>query len=504
MPDCRIALAGSEALAAVLQGEGFTVRPIGDVAALGDALPDVAVVDLSRADGISLVRRLKAEPETAPLPVLAIGAAATPADARLDADPPAPSLVAVIRGLSRAHSAERRLKTLARQWRSTFDAIRDGIALIDLDGRVMRCNQALAHLVGYSPSELIGRDSAALLESFCGNSSPDAFTRLKSTRHRETDELRLGRRIFQETLDPVFGEDGELKGAVRILSEITDRKRLEQELRDRAQDLTEAVRAKDEFLATVSHELRTPLHAILGWIGILRSTARAGQNARRRALNTIERNARAQARLVEDLLDVSRIIAGKLRLDVRPIPLTPSIEAAIESLQPAAAAKGIRLHFTRDRKASRILGDPDRLQQVAWNLVANAVKFTPAESPSKTIEGAQRPSDRRGRPEADRAIEVALSHDGTHARLTVRDHGCGISPDFLPHVFDPFRQADGTSTRRHGGLGLGLAIVRHLVEMHGGQVEAQSAGEGTGATFIANFPLLSAAQPERDVTSGFA
>ncbi|HEX8774503.1 MAG TPA: PAS domain S-box protein [Pyrinomonadaceae bacterium] len=229
----------------------------------------------------------------------------------------------------------------------------------------------------------------------------------------------------------------------------------------------EANRTKDEFLATVSHELRTPLTAVLGWARILRSGG-IDQATALRALETIERNARSQAQLVEDLLDVSRIITGKLRLDVRPVELKSVIDLSIEAIRPAAEAKGVRLQVVLDPMAGPISGDPDRLQQIIWNLLSNAVKFTP----------------RDGR------VQVRLERVRSHVEVTVSDTGMGIEPKFLPFVFERFRQADGTSTRQYGGLGLGLAIVRHLVELHGGQVRAASPGENQGSTFTVELPLM--------------
>jgi PAS domain S-box-containing protein len=235
----------------------------------------------------------------------------------------------------------------------------------------------------------------------------------------------------------------------------------------------EVNRLKDEFLATLSHELRTPLTAILGWAGLLRTVSLDTETAAS-ALETVERNARAQKQLIDDLLDASRIITGKLRLEVRPTQLARVVEAATESIRPAAAAKGIELRVELDKDASLVAGDPDRLQQVIWNLISNAVKFTPRE----------------GR------VEVSLKREGDNAVISVADTGVGISREFLPQVFDRFRQADASTTRAFGGLGLGLSIVRHLVELHGGTVTVASEGEGKGATFRARLPLATVARGE--------
>ena len=232
------------------------------------------------------------------------------------------------------------------------------------------------------------------------------------------------------------------------------------------QQAQEANRIKDEFLATLSHELRTPLTAIFGWASML---AAGNLNAHEagRAVAAIERNARAQRQIVEDVLDVSRIITGKLRLEMRPVELRALVQDAVESVRPAAEAKGVYLSTLLAPEVGEVTGDPDRLQQVMWNLLSNAVKFTPAG----------------GR------VEVELRRDGARTSLRVQDTGEGIAPEFLPHVFDRFRQADMGTTRQHGGLGLGLAIVRHLVELHGGEVAAESAGRGLGSTFTLRLPL---------------
>jgi signal transduction histidine kinase/CheY-like chemotaxis protein len=227
-----------------------------------------------------------------------------------------------------------------------------------------------------------------------------------------------------------------------------------------------ANRLKDEFLATVSHELRTPLSAILGYAQVLQRGEPTPEQMRR-GLATIERNVKIQAQLINDLLDVSRIISGKLRLDVQPVDLAAVIHAAIDTVLPAAEAKGIRIQRILDPLAAPVSGDPGRLQQVVWNLLSNAIKFTP----------------RDGR------VQVVLERVNSHLEITVSDTGIGITPEFLPHVFERFRQVDSATTRRHGGLGLGLAIVRHLVELHGGTVRAKSAGESQGTSFTVMLPL---------------
>jgi signal transduction histidine kinase/ActR/RegA family two-component response regulator len=235
-----------------------------------------------------------------------------------------------------------------------------------------------------------------------------------------------------------------------------------------------ASRARDEFLATVSHELRTPLTSIIGWIQLLQ--LERDEASLIEGLDTIDRNARAQSRLIEDILDFSRINAGKLHLNVRAVDLTDVVNAAMDIIRPAADAKGVRVERVLDSEAGHVSGDADRLQQVVWNLLSNAVKFTP----------------RGGK------VHIRLERVNSHCELTVTDTGQGISPQFLPYVFDRFSQADSSSTRSHAGLGLGLGIVRYLVELHGGTVQGFSRGEGQGATFAVRLPLLVAHHREGD------
>jgi len=269
--------------------------------------------------------------------------------------------------------------------------------------------------------------------------------------------------IHADTVEPRhFTEED-----IRLLQLVADRTALaidhahlyqaEQSARIAAED---ASRMKDEFLATVSHELRTPLNAIVGWSGMLRA-GRLDQPTSKRAMEIIDRNARAQTQLIDDMLDVSRIITGKLRVHTGSVDLLLVIESAIDAIRPAINSKSITLDLSADPEVEPVLGDPDRLQQVIWNLLSNAVKFTPANG----------------------HIDVRLQRSGAEAEIVVRDTGQGISEAFLPYVFDRFRQADGAITRQHGGLGLGLAIARHLVELHGGSIKAQSDGEGKGSTF---------------------
>ncbi|NOT44322.1 MAG: response regulator [Acidobacteria bacterium] len=287
---------------------------------------------------------------------------------------------------------------------------------------------------------------------------------------RSEDEVGVVVRAFNDMLAHIASRDRDLSRANEDLGrEVSLRRAVEAERTAALARERDANRLKDEFLATLSHELRTPLNAVLGWTQVLR-TARVEPDKQERALESIERNARAQARLIEDLLEVSRIASGKLRLQVRPIDLASVVEAAAEIVQPAAAAKRIRLHVDLGQRPAMTSADPDRLQQVVWNLLSNAVKFTPQ----------------------DGEVRVELRRRAGYL-LTVQDSGPGIDPRFIPHVFEPFRQADGTASREHGGLGLGLAIAKQLVELHGGTIQARSPGGGQGAAFDIHLPSVIAA-----------
>ncbi len=273
---------------------------------------------------------------------------------------------------------------------------------------------------------------------------------------------------------PIKNESGIVYRLAGIAEDITERKQVEEEreqllAREKAARTQAEIanRMKDEFLSILSHELRTPLNAILGWAQMLRSRWNCDAATTTRALEIIERNARGQAHLIEDLLDISRIITGKLRLNVRPVQLISVIEAAIDTVRPAVNAKNIRLQSVFDYSIEAVIGDPDRLQQVVWNLLSNAIKFTPPGG----------------------SVEVRLERLNSQVQIVVSDTGQGIPADFLPYVFDRFQQGNSTTTRIHGGLGLGLAIVRHLVELQGGSVQAYSLGEGQGATFTIELPL---------------
>lgn len=281
-------------------------------------------------------------------------------------------------------------------------------------------------------------------------------------------------RFFLETAGPrlnltILERPINIAIVISVVRSALRARRRQYQMRDVLQNLEQANQAKDEFLATVSHELRTPLNAMMGWTTILRGGG-LDESTIDHALKVVERNARSQAQLIEDLLDVSRIISGKLRLDALPVSLGQVVQAAVDVVQPAADAKDVQLEVVLDPLAGLVLGDPGRLQQVVWNLLSNAVKFTPGGG----------------------YVQIRLQPSDSHVEIVIRDNGQGISKDFIPFVFDRFRQADGSLARKHGGMGLGLAIVRHLVELHGGTVSASSVGRNKGSTFTVKLPLMGA------------
>jgi PAS domain S-box-containing protein len=360
----------------------------------------------------------------------------------------------------------------------------DAIVSKDLHGTIITWNAGAERIFGYSAEEVIGRPITILLPAHrVGEEAEILATLVRGERidHFETERITKDGRCIQVSLSvsPITDRSGRIIGGAKIARDITFRKRLDAEreqilAKERAaRTIAEtANRAKDAFLAMISHELRTPLSPIVAWARMLRRGMLDAEKSQH-ALEAIERNAQAQAQIIDDLLDISRIVAGKLRVQVTSVDLSAVIEAAIEVVKPAADAKRIQLRTALDAKAGMITGDPVRLQQVIWNLLSNAIKFTP----------------NGGR------VRIALERVLSHAEVTVSDTGRGIPAEFLPHVFERFQQAEIGPTRSYGGLGLGLAIVRHIVELHGGTVAAESAGEGKGAMFRVKLPRPSLAQP---------
>ena len=402
---------------------------------------------------------------------------------------------------SPANSKERLLNAAVLHW--MHDLAAQGIVTTDSELRVVEWNHWMQENTGKRATDVIGQ---RLLDLFPELTERRLDRHYKWALEGQVRVLSQALHGYLIALPPVSEElgykqmqqavrisplshDGRVIGTLTIIEDVTERVSREAELQAQLEDRSrllsneklarnEAERAnrlKDEFLATISHELRNPLNAIMGWAHMMRLGKLTPANTER-AVETIYRNAKSQSQLVADLLDVSRIISGKLRLDVRTVDLLYIVNAAIDSVRPAAEAKSIRLFTMLDPATGPISGDGDRLQQIVWNLLTNAVKFTP----------------KGGR------IQVKVQRVESHVEVVVSDSGMGISKDFLPYVFDRFRQADASSTRIHGGLGLGLSIVHQLVDLHGGTVSVNSEGEGKGATFTISLPFVGVVSNQQD------
>jgi PAS domain S-box-containing protein len=364
---------------------------------------------------------------------------------------------------------------------ATLESTNDGILVTDQYGRVITFNQKFVE-IWEIPKEVLNAREHEKLQEITGqhfanpNQFRDRITAIYTNSPPETfDVLETVAGKVIERYSSIQRVEDRNVGRVWSFRDITERKHAEAEreqllVRERqAREQAEwEMRIKDEFLATLSHELRTPLSAILGWANILRTSKNPQELTE--GLEIIERNARSQTEIIEDLLDMSRIVSGKVRLDVQRVDLLSVIQATIESARPMALAKQINVTSVLDPLGGPISGDPARLQQIVWNLLTNALKFTP--------KGGQ--------------VQIVLERVNSHLEISVRDSGQGIKPDFLPHVFDRFRQADASTTREQRGVGLGLAIVKHLVELHGGSVRAKSPGLNKGSTFTIVLPVVTA------------
>ncbi|MBD1872297.1 response regulator [Nodosilinea sp. FACHB-131] len=509
----------------ILQNAGFAVveaaTGLAGLEALALHQPVLVILDVRLPDlnGFEVCRQIKADPQTRFVPVLHLSASfvksqdkAEGLDSGADsylAQPVEPiELLATVRSLLRVRQAEELALISAREWQTTFDAINDSVCLLNQQGEILRCNQAMMRLFGKPAEDILGHVHHELMNATLGVGDGTCFHLAKETHQRQLLEVRSQERWFAKTMDPVLNEFGTFTGAVLILVDITNRKQIEDErkqaeitlqernlrldslyetTREQADQLRQANRIKDEFLAVLSHELRSPLNPILGWAKILQTKQQDAAKTQY-ALATIERNARLQAQLIEDLLDVSRILQGKLSLNTVPVSLPFTIKSALETVQLAAEAKSIQIETIFEPNVGQVLGDSGRLQQVIWNLISNAVKFTPQGGRVQV------------RLEQIEEVEEHVSphRSVSYAQITVSDTGKGITASFLPFVFDYFRQADSTTTRNFGGLGLGLAIVSHLVELHGGTVQAASLGEGQGSTFTVRLPVIAVSKSHPD------
>ena len=355
-----------------------------------------------------------------------------------------------------------------------------------LDGTITSWNPAAERILGYLAAEAIGQSIKLIIPPDRWDEEDIVLAHIRrgeKVEHFETVRRAKDGRLLNLslTVSPIRDDQGRIVGASKIARNITDRiqgqqerdrllvseKKARREAEEARIQAEEANRLKDEFLAVVSHELRSPLSAITGWASLMRSGKLDGEETAR-AAETILRNAQLQTQLISDLLDVSAIVSGRLRLNIRPFTFGSVIKETLEVVRPAAQAKSIRLEFSMDPTVGPVAGDPDRLQQVCWNLLSNAVKFTPFGG----------------------AIQVRVLRTNSSLQVVVSDNGKGIPPHLLSPIFERFRQGDSSTTRAHGGLGLGLAIVRHLVELHGGEVKARSEGLGKGAEFVVELPIF--------------
>ena len=481
------------ALGRTLRQHGFDVI---DAATGEEALrlgateqPDLVLLDVNLPDihGFDVARRLKQGERTRAIPILQISASFVQTEHRMEGlaagadaylvEPVEPGeLVANIRALLRMRDAEAGLQRTTAMLAAVVEASPLAIAVFDRDGIIRTWNPAAERLFGYAAADMVGKTASTAGPAFLGDENilarlmrGEAINGIEECLHRK-DGTPVDVSIFAAPLDRTAAP-----GYVAIVEDISGRKAFERERaellqreRDARKDAEAANRLKDEFLATLSHELRTPLNAIMGWASMLQQDA-VDVGRRAHALDVILRNARSQQQLVNDILDVSRIIRGQLRLQMQPVDLVAALHASIESVRPTADAKQQQMRATLPVQPVFVAGDRERLQQIFWNLLTNALKYTPREG----------------------EITVTLATTGGDVTITVRDTGVGIPADVLPHVFERFRQAESGPARRMGGLGLGLAIVRHLTEMHGGSVQAHSGGRGQGASFIVTLPALS-------------
>ncbi len=405
----------------------------------------------------------------------------------------------ITRDLTEKRAATERLRASEERFRVLVEGVTDyAIYMLDAEGRVTTWNRGAERMKGYLSDEIIGRDFGVFFtpDDVASGKPHEELVIAISEGRFETEGERVrkdGSRFWAAVvLTPLRDDQGQPLGFAKVTQDLTKRREAEAIARElaRAESAREAAEAlrtkaeeanriKDEFLATVSHELRTPLNAIVGWASIL--SKRELEPSVSRAVEVIDRNAKLQVKIVEDILDVSRIITGKLKIEPRAIDLASIVEQALDVVMPSVTAREIEVSVERSGRAD-VVGDPVRLQQAIWNLLSNAVKFTP----------------RGGR------IRVEITGAAEHVTVAVADSGVGIDPAFLPYVFDRFKQADGSTTRRFGGLGLGLALVRHIVELHGGTVSASSAGSGLGSEFAIELPVHAALTPAMGVSAPVA
>ncbi len=483
----------------VLKGAGFRVveASAGELALVMAEKEgvDLVVLDINLPDidGFEVCRRLRAHERLASTPVIHLSATFVKdtdkvqgleggADGYLTHPVEPPVLIATVNAFLRAQESERWRRQRELEFRAIFERALNGIALVSRELAFVDVNPAMCDILQAPREAIVSRSLMDFALPERRDEAVEIFQRLESDgTWRGVFPLRAksGATVF---LDWNLSQHSAPDRWLAVVSDISARLAIEREreellISERAArtDAERANRLKDDFLATLSHELRTPLNAIVGWAQLLK-LGQLDSTESQNAVEAIDRNAKAQAQMIADLLDVARISSGKIRLDVQPVDPTAVVEAALEAVMPAIEAKDIRLTKAIDSQATPVNGDPGRLQQVVWNLVSNAVKFTP-----------------RGG-----SIEITLERSDSLIALSVTDNGQGISDELLPKIFDRFSQGDASTTRNEGGLGLGLAIAKQIVELHGGTIDVESPGKGKGATFRVFLPLASGkAQSER-------
>jgi PAS domain S-box-containing protein len=455
-----------------------------------ELLPALVLCDVKLPDmsGIEVCRQIKRDPATRLIPVIQISATfVTEQDKQTGliggadiylTEPLEPKVLETVVGvLLQLRRTEAGLRETEKRWQRLMDSNVVGIAII-ADGRIVEANEMFHSTLGYTSEDfrrapvtlldITPTESRAAIEHASAEVLAHGSCATFETVYLRRDGSRIAAVVGAVLIDPA------LRRWMTLVLDISGQKLVEAE-RQRAFDreriaraqAEEATRLKDDFLANLSHELRTPMNIIIGWAHLLKKGP-LSEEQKIRAADAIGRAARSQAQLIEDLLDVSRIVTGKFRMEMQKVGIEAVLKSAVDSLRLVASAKQVNVSLSQETPGAAVRGDADRLQQVFWNLLSNAVKFTPPGG----------------------AVDVRMQAGDNHVVVAVSDTGMGIPLDFLPHVFDRFRQADSTSTRKHAGMGLGLAIVRHVVELHGGTVRAESPGEEAGSTFIVTLPLL--------------
>lgn len=478
-------------LSSILKRGGYTVEEASNgleaVARARATRPDLVLLDVKLPDvnGLEVCRRLKTDPATSSLLVVLTSATFSSttrkveglesgADAYLTQPVEAVELLATVRALLRTRAAEEGQRRLARKLQRTFDAIQDPVVLVDDAGLVAETNAAASERLGLMPSEALGRPVAAVLAPLLSAERVAALVEGARARRMEVEAEAPDGRHVRVSADPVPSDAGGSDGVVLIVSDVTERRLLERQLRDHAAELAEASRRKDEFLGMLAHELRNPLHAIGTAASVLEQTPSASDELLR-VCGIIHRRTRGLARLVDDLLEVSRMTRGLLQLRTGPVDLVRVVREAAGGVRPTLEAKGQSLALALPDAPVPIQGDELRLEQIVSNLLTNASKFSPRGASVRL------------------ALEVVGVDGGRRAELRVVDDGVGIEPAMIRAIFEPFVQADQTLARSLGGLGIGLSMVKSLVELHGGSVTASSDGAGTGSTFVVRVPLVDAA-----------